>query len=144
MAYQGYLLKFGDVILPNSYIAQDDGNEQTPNQREEIKAVRDDYTRELTRVTADGTITKFTIVIRELTNTEMKALQNVMKHSIVDAKQRKYLVTYWNDENQQYERGNFYISDITYRKKVVNSNYIKYASFPMTFVGYETSQAVSG
>lgn len=142
--YKGYLYKFGNVVLPSSFIAQDSGNEQTPNQREEIEAYRDDHSRELHRITADGTITKFSIVIRELTDTELLALQTVMKNSLVDAKQRKYRVTYWNDENLRYEQGDFYIPDVTYIKKRATTKYIKYERFTMNFIGYSTSTEVSG
>ena len=62
--FKGYLVKFGSVELPNSYLKLDSGNTSTPNQREEIKAVRDDYSRKLTRVTANGQITKFSLVFR--------------------------------------------------------------------------------
>lgn len=141
--YKGYLLKFGSVVLPNSYIVQDDGNTSIPNQREEIKAERDDYTRELLRVTADGMITKQTFVIRELTDTQMLAFKNVMKNSLVDEKQRRYHITYWNDESLQYEEGDFYIPDITYTRKLATDTYIKYGKFEITIIGYATSKAVT-
>lgn len=140
--YKGYLLKFGDVVLPNSYIAQNDNNTSIPNQREEIKAERDDYTRELMRVTADGMITKQTFVIRELTDTQMLAFKNVMKNSLVSEKQRKYHITYWNDENMQYEEGDFYIPDPTYTRKLATDTYIKYGTFEISIIGYATSRAV--
>lgn len=140
--WQGFLLKFGDVEVPLSYIKMDDGNEQIPNQREEIKAERDDYTRKLTRVTADGMITKQSFVFRPMNIRQRRALKNVMKNGLVDAKQRKYNVTYWNDETLQYEKGDFYIPDITYSKKRVDENDLIYNEFTMTLVGYETSKVV--
>ena len=142
--FKGYLVKFGSVELPNSYLKMDSGNTSTPNQREEIKAVRDDYSRKLTRVTANGQITKFSLVFRPLTNTQLSALHNVMNNSLVSEKERKYRVTYWNDEHLRYERGLFYIPDITYERLLVGDDYILYNSFTMEFVGYETSEVVSG
>lgn len=130
------------MALPNSYIAQDEGNTSIPNQREEIKAERDDYTRKLLRVTADGMITKQTFVIRELTDTQMLAFKNVMKNSLVDEKQRRYHITYWNDENMRYEEGDFYIPDPTYTRQLATDTYIKYGKFEITIIGYETSKAV--
>ena len=38
--FQGWLIKFGDVILPNAFLLAD-GWESTPNQRLEIDAYRD-------------------------------------------------------------------------------------------------------
>lgn len=142
--WKGYVLKFGSVAVPNSYLKLDDGNEQTPNQREEVKAVRDDYTRALSRVTADGQITKMSFVFRPLNITQMRALRTVMANGLVNAKERKYQVTYWNDENLRYEKGNFYIPDITYKKGIIDSTGIMYKSFTMTLIGYETSQEVNG
>lgn len=140
--WQGFLLKFGDVEVPLSYMKMDSGNEQTPNQREEIKAERDDYTRKLTRVTADGMITKQSFVFRSMNIKQRRALKNVMKNGLVNAKQRKYNVTYWNDENLQYEKGNFYIPDISYSRKRADENDLIYNEFTMTLIGYETSRAV--
>ena len=137
--WAGYLLKFGNVEVPLSYLKLDSGNEQTPNQREEVSANRDDYTRELHRVTADGQITKMSYVFRPLNITQMRALRTVMANGLVNAKQRKYNVTYWNDENLRYETGAFYIPDITYHKGIVDSSGIIYKEFTMTLIGYATS-----
>ena len=142
--FKGYLVKFGGVELPNSYIMMDAGNVQTPNQREELKATRDDNTRRLHRVTASGQISKFSLVFKPLTNRQLQALHTIMSNSSVDPAQRKYNVTYWNDEHLQYENGDFYIPDITYEKLLVGDDFILYNSFTMEFIGYETSQAVSG
>ena len=38
--FGGWLIKFGDVVLPNSFLLAD-GWESTPNQRVEIDAYRD-------------------------------------------------------------------------------------------------------
>ena len=137
--WAGYLLKFGNVEVPLSYIKLDDGNEQTPNQREEISAKRDDYTRQLSRVTSDGQITKMSFVFRSLNITQMRALRTVMANGLVNAKERKYNVTYWNDEHLRYETGAFYIPDITYHKGIVDSTGIMYKPFTMTLIGYATS-----
>lgn len=129
--------------MPLSYIKMDNGNEQTPNQREEIKAERDDYTRTLMRVTADGMITKQSFVFRRMNIKERRALKNVMKSGLVDEKQRRYHVTYWNDENLQYEEGDVYIPDITYSRALADDDGIIYNEFTMTLIGYETSKAVT-
>ena len=38
MAFQGWLIKFGDTVLPNKYLT---GYKDTPNQRLELAAYRD-------------------------------------------------------------------------------------------------------
>lgn len=142
--YKGYLIKFGSVKLPLSYMLKDSGNTQTPNQREEIEAWRDDWSRELYRVTSNGRISKFAIVIRPLTDTQLLALKNVMASSLVDNAKREYEITYWNTESLQYEKGVFYIPDITYIIKYATESYIKYDKFTMTFIGVKNSVAVTG
>lgn len=141
--WKGYLLKFGTVEVPLSYIKMDEGNEQTPNQREEIKAERDDYTRKLTRVTADGMITKQSYVFRSMNIKERRALNAVMKQGLVNEKQRKYHVTYWNDENLRYEEGDVYIPDITFKRKEANEKTLIYHEFTMNLIGYETSEVIT-
>lgn len=142
--WEGYLLKFGDkstgVAIPNSMLIMSDENEQTPNQREEIKAVRDDDTRVLTRVTSSGQITKMQYAFKPMNIKQRKALNAVMKHGLVNEKQRKYKVTYWNDENLRYETGNFYIPDITFHYKEVSEETLTYRAFVMQLIGYETSK----
>lgn len=142
--FKGYLVKFGSVELPNSYILQDSGNTATPNQREELKATRNDKTRKLYRVTADGMISQFSIVIRSLTNTQRAALRNVMASGLINSKQRKYDVTYWDDEELCYKNAPMYIPDITYERVLVGDDFVLYAPFTMEFIGYETGQVVSG
>ena len=68
--FKGYLVKFGSVELPNSYLMMDSGQVSTPNQREEIKATRDDNSRKLHRVTAQGKISSFSLVFKPMTNTQ--------------------------------------------------------------------------
>lgn len=142
--FKGYLVKFGSVALPNSYIKMDSGNTSTPNQREELKATRNDNTRKLYRVTADGMISQFSIVIRQLTNVQMSALRNVMNKGLLDKKQRKYDVTFWDDEELCYKNAPMYIPDITYERIMVGDNFVLYNSFTMEFIGYEAGTVVSG
>lgn len=40
--FKGYLLKFGNIVFPNEYLAMDKCT-STPNTRVEIEAYRDDY-----------------------------------------------------------------------------------------------------
>jgi hypothetical protein len=135
--FKGYLLKFGDVELPNSYLVLG-GSESTPKQREEIEAYRDDDSRTLHRVTASGKKTSQKFKFRSLTDTQLKALKNVMNNSLVSAKERKYTITYWDDENLQYDSGDFYIPDITYTRKRIDEkkNILYYDEFEMEIIEY--------
>ena len=136
--FRGYLLKFGNVELPNSYLALSDNNTSTPNQREEVKAYRDDYSRDLHRVTATGKKTKQVFHFRSLTNVELSALKAVMANSLVNASERKYRITYWNDEDLTYKTGDFYVPDITYVRQRVDekNNKLYYGEFDLTIIEY--------
>lgn len=113
-------------------------NASTPNQREEIKANRDDHTRNLVRVTADGMKTKQQFAFRRMNHRELRALKNVMSNSLVKAKERKYRITYWNDEDLEYKTGDFYIPDITYVRDIIDeeTNTLWYQPFTMQIIEY--------
>ena len=113
--FQGWLIKFGDVQLPNSFLLAD-GWEGTPNQRLEVDAYRD-ANMLLHRETSSNYKTKLKLNIRETSLAERMALNNVIglaTLSITEQKERKVSITYWNDETLTYESGVFYMPDITY------------------------------
>lgn len=110
----------------------------TPNQREEIEAYRDEVSRDLHRTTATGKKTKQVFGFKPMTHIQLTALQNVMKNSLVSEAERKYSVTFWDEEAMDYRTGNFYIPDITYTREWIDTknNLIHYAAFDMTIVEY--------
>jgi len=137
--FAGYLIKFGSVQLPNSYLLAD-GWEATPNQRMEIDAYRDAKML-LHRETSSNFKTKIKLNIRELTLTERIALNNVIGLATLpsaDKTQRRVSVTYWNDETLAYSTGTFYMPDITYVAHTVDeeNNEIEYNPFSITLVEY--------
>lgn len=127
--YKGYLIKAANTdtkldmkwILCKSY-------RTTPNQREEIEAYRDDYTRDLIRVTAPGKKTKikFTLVRADL-DTKI-AIQAFFNSVMVDKLQRKVHITFWNDEDNEYQTGYFYLPDIEWTIEDVAEDTIYYAT----------------
>ncbi len=115
MGFAGWLIKFGDVQLPNSYLLAD-GWESTPNQRVEIKAWRDANVL-LHRDTSPNFKTSLKLNIKEMNLQERMALRTVIGLATLpqsDKNQRRVRCTYWNDEELDYKTGIFYISDITY------------------------------
>lgn len=99
----------------------------TPNQREEIKAYRDENTRELFRITASGMKTKITFSTRANLH---KADKVAILKFFTDAesreadaatalKQRKVQLTYWNEEEDTYKTSYFYIPNITFKVKSI-------------------------
>lgn len=133
--FQGYLLKFGSEVFPNKYL-DFDNQASTPNQRAEAEAYVD-ANNELHRITLPKYRTKIEYnTIDDLSLSDKIAIQNVLSQGLIDSVQRKYLVTYWNDETNSYETSNFYIPDTTFQIKKITSDNIIYRSFKLTLIEY--------
>lgn len=127
------------AIFPNKYI-KIDTFDSNPNMREEIKAVRDDYTRDLTRVTAQGTKSTFKFsTVDDIHLTEMQEILDFFTQAEVDDiehLQRKIKLKYWNDEEMKYKEGYFYRPNMTFRKKEISDDDIIYSSLDLEFIEY--------
>jgi len=137
MAFNGYLLKATatKAIFPNQYI-EVASYEATPNIREEIKAVRDEYTRDLIRVTAEGTKTRIRFSTLELHLSQLREIIKFFTDAETDHLQRKLELEYWNDEELAYKTGTFYRADIQYTKKEISANDIIYEPIDIELVEY--------
>ena len=148
MAFAGYLLKYSytsgsrtiDVIFPHNYI-QLESWKSTPNQREEIRAYRDENTRNLTRVTASGKKSIFSFKTRpNLHLAEKQAIQTFFTQGEIrtggDANERKIKLTFWNEETNDYQTGWFYRPNMEFPIiKITNSDII-YGALDFSFVEY--------
>ena len=137
--FEGWLIKFGNVQLPNSFLLVD-GWESTPNQRLEIDAYRDANAL-LHRETADDFKTKLRLNIREMNLAERRAFNKVIALATLpdsDRKQRRVKLTYWNDETLEYSTGIFYMSDSKYSIHTLNEDDldIEYNPFTLTLIEY--------
>mgnify|MGYP003571472550 CR=1 FL=1 len=136
--FQGYLFKATDSnqIFPMKYIAYNTWK-STPNQREEIKAYRDDNTRNLTRVTASGTKSVFQFDTRDtITLDEKMEIQAFFTDNESVALERKINITYWNDEENAYKTGAFYRPDIVFQIKHIEGNNIIYSKATIKLIEY--------
>ena len=134
--FNGYLLKSGNDILPHKYI-QLNTWESTPNQREEIKAYRDDNTRNLKRYTAPGKKTAFSFTtIDNLTLAEKEEIQSFFTSHETDSLQRKISLTYWNDEENKYKTAYFYRPNMNFPIKKISGTDITYGELKFEFVEY--------
>lgn len=137
--FGGWLIKFGDVVLPNSFLLAD-GWESTPNQRVEIDAYRDANIL-LHRETSPNFKTKLTLNIREMNLEERRAWNNIIGLAELpqtEKNQRRIRCTYWNDETLEYSAGIFYMSDTTYSIHTLSEQEsdIDYNDFKVTLVEY--------
>ncbi len=134
--FEGYLFKSGNDIFPHEYIAYETYS-TLPNSREEIKAYRDDNTRDLTRITASGTKSSFSFNTRpnlHLADVE-KILEFFTSHES-SALERKINLTYWNNESLEYKTSDFYRADITFDIKQITDSDIIYKEATISLVEY--------
>lgn len=125
-----------DVPFPNKYIALDTWD-STPNQREEIKAYRDDNTRDLVRVTAQGKKSKFSFKTRKkLHLAEKEEIQQFFTSSETDRNQRKIQLTFWNDEDNEYKTGYFYRPNMTFKIYKITDDDIIYDEMSFELIEY--------
>ena len=136
--FQGYLLKATATgeVFPLQYMLYESWN-STPNAREELKAYRDDNTRDLTRVTAQGHKTSFSFQTRPNIHLEDKiAIQKFFTDAETDHTQRKVSLQYWNDEDNAYHTSNFYRPDMQFPIRRIVGNDIIYGSIEIKGVEY--------
>lgn len=134
--FKGWLLKFGSKVLPNKFLAYDDYT-ATPNQRTEVEAYRD-LNNLLHRDTSPNFKTKIEFNTRPLWLSEKVEMQSVFASGLVNKGQRKYNVTYWDDEENTYKTGVFYMPDVDY--KIINvdeeTNNILYNKMRFAIIQY--------
>ena len=112
MAFEGWLIKFGNTALPNNYLEK---YKETPNQRLELDAYRD-VAALLHRETSPNYKSKIVVPIRKLYLGEKIVLKAIVDSGIVSdgERERKVSVTYWISEEMGYKSGVFYMPDIEY------------------------------
>ena len=137
-AFNGYLFKAtkNNQIFPHEYI-QFDSYDSTPKQREEIKAYRDEDSRELHRITAKGTKSKITFTTRP--NLRLADKERILKFftdNESNQHERKINIVYWDDENSRYDSGDFYRPDINFAIKRIEGNDLIYKELKITLIEY--------
>lgn len=136
--FNGYLLKAvaTNTIFPNKYLVYE-GWDATPNQREEIKAIRDDNTRDLFRITAQGTKNSLTFTVKSgLHLADKIIIQKFFTDAEVNHLERKIELEYWNDEDNEYKTAYFYRPDIKFTMKKITKDDIIYKEFTIDLVEY--------
>ena len=136
--FAGYLLKATSTgaVFPNQYIKYDSWN-STPNNREEIKAYRDENTRDLTRVTAAGRKSALQFATRDnLHLADKEAIQSFFTSAESDVDQRQISLEFWNDEDNTYKTGVFYRPNTQFKIKKITDSDIIYDSITIDLVEY--------
>lgn len=134
--YNGYLLKFGNTIFPNEYLAQ--GHESTPFRRTDAEAYRD-ANHDLHRVTINNHKSTFELTtISGLTLEQKIEIDNIMLQGLQNSIERKFRVTYWNNDIgvNDYVTADFYIPDPTFTIQKITNETIIYDTLTYEFIQY--------
>ena len=133
----GYLLRRGDgTAFPHRYIKLDSYS-TTPNIREEVKAYRDDYSRDLYRITATGTKSKISFETSDnLTLQDAYNIQNFFYAGEDIHLERKISITFWNMEYFRYDTAYFYRPDIEFKVRDIEDGDMTVRSLTITLVEY--------
>jgi len=136
--WAGYFFKLikgnQTAIFPSKYI-QFGTWESSPNQREEVKAWRDDYTRELNRITAPGRMSTFSFTTRDnLHEADVLAIYNLFDAFESNSEQRTVVVEFWNNETHSYTQGVFYRPNPKFKIKSATQTDIVYAEQQIEFI----------
>lgn len=136
MAFDGYLLyvKIGNsyTAFPNEYIDPKTYN-STPNQRLEIKAVRNSSTAYLNRTTAPNTKTSLSFSTHPLHLNEMSKVRGIFNRAFTSRLQRRLKIKYWNDETMDYREATAYMPDTVYTFIDIDSSSKDILYGPATF-----------
>lgn len=132
-AYDGYLLKFGSHVLPNSFIQKYNSK---PNQRLELSAERDGNAY-LHRETSPNYKSTVKPTIMPLYDGQLELFKAIVADGMVNERERKVHLTYWNVETQSYKSGDFYIPDIEYTvKHITDDGQLVYEGFEFELIEY--------
>lgn len=134
MAYNGYLLKLGGTQLPLKYIKHGT-YKATPSQMIDLDPYRD----------ADGYMHRGVLAhdpakieweTPYLNTSLMQSLLALLKNAMSDTTERKLSVEYYDDYNNSYRTGDFYLPDIVFVPYVVSSAEILYTPTRIALIEY--------
>lgn len=132
--FNGYLLKHGNESFPCQYINSRTWK-STPSKRTDSGSYYDSLGRLHRGITPhDRTEITFTTHIVDLAGKQ--AIQNFFSGATINARERKCRLTYWNDEDNAYKTGDFYIPDITFTVRSVTSDNIFYDELEIRLIEY--------
>lgn len=135
MAFEGWLLKFGAQEFPHELINYGSWK-STPNQRQELEAWTDNN-GELHRETVSHYRTKIEFeTVDDLSLEEKMRIQSVMKSSIINERERKCEITYWNDETNAYVKAQVYVPDTQFTIAEINETDIRYNKIRIALIEY--------
>lgn len=127
--FQGYLLKIEGVELPNKYIVD---YMATPNQIQDKDSYQD-VDGKLHREILPHTRSKIEFQTPIMSLNEKIEFQNCFPNRKSNP---KISVEYWNDEDNAYVTGEFYVPDIQFKPFAIIGNTMMYKPFRVALIEY--------
>lgn len=137
MAYNGYLIKVGDYIIPFKYIALE-SYKITPNYRQDLDPFRDNN-GVLTRNVVSNMPSKVEIKTPYLYARQMRDLMQNISANYTNEAEKKASVTYYCPDTDSYKTADMYCPDFDfelYRVEPSNFDLSLYKPFTLKFIGY--------
>ena len=105
--------------------------------RKEIDAWRDDYSRDLYRITAAGKKSIFEFTTRD--NLHLKQIDEIQKFFTThetSAQERKIQLYFWNMDTMTYDNGFFYRPNMPFPIKGISNKDIRFGELKFEFAEY--------
>lgn len=130
--YQGYLLKFGNTILPNQYFTD---YSSVPSRISDEDAGTD-QTGRLWRSPLPHKRSTAKFTVKKMVLDKKIAFQSIVQGAITNAAERKMTVTYWNDDVNDYRTTECYVPDIEYSVRDADATTIYYNPISVELIEY--------
>lgn len=136
MAYNEFLLKFGDYVFPNKHI-KFDTYDIAPDQRQD----RDSRTNGkgvTVRNALKHTKTNITFTTNRMPEADMDAILTALEGNYINADETDAECTYFNPRKRSYSTGHFYLDpSVQFRiRKVDGGQKIEYGETQWVFIEY--------
>lgn len=130
--YAGYLLKFGNTVMPNHYFLE---YSSTPNRISDEDAGTDQNGR-LWRSPLPHKRSTIKFSTHQMELDDKIAFQQIYQNAITNAAERKATVTFWNDDANSYYVSDFYLPDIEFSVRDADQRTIYYNPIPVELIEY--------
>lgn len=134
MAYQGYLIKLGEQILPHKYIKAD--SFATTLITQDLDSYRD-MEGVLHRTALQHRVNKIEFETPAmLTNFQVKELINIISSNYMNSAEKKVLATIYVPEIDDYMTQEMYVPDISFSIYGIFKGIIRYNPIRIAFIAY--------
>ena len=136
MAFNGSLLKLGGADFPLKYIYKE-SYKITPNRRQDLDPKRTESGK-LKRNTLSHYVTTIQFQTKPMWNNEFAQMMSFIRSHYSNEKEKKFSITYYSPDTNDYETGDFYLPDVEISMDMVDTDKKKifYLSTTIEFIEY--------